>query len=382
MTGESAITGWFHGGPRIDGDVILPRNTTAAPRSTTGGRPDRVYVTRLIWFAAQCACRHSDPFVYEVNPLGPIEDDPHHTGRLDVAPSDLSDLASIAARTDFRRESGDSAMTTSARIVRRDRVPQWMVERCTEIRRAEYAVWSGWDLETWAKRHEELTGASFRTVVADGGVGPASDGPHERRIGALDRALGARATRPGALDRVLSARVTRPIVNPHERALRAPDRSLGGRRSTPPMVTVFVDYDGVVKSGADANDGGSLIDREVISRLAALPAELRWLSMRAERTRARALPGVPAAATVDDYPRSTWYATDGSWWKLKAMRAIVGTAEPFVWIDDELAHVPAAHEWANTREAPSLLIAPDASVGLTPEHLDRIDTFVATAQSL
>ena len=62
----------------------------------------------------------------------------------------------------------------------------------------------------------------------------------------------------------------------------------------------------------------------------------------------------------------------GDTWKLEAVRSAVGD-RPLVWIDDEL--FLDAYEWAQGRDAPTLLIRPSSSVGMTASHFDEICRF-------
>ena len=62
----------------------------------------------------------------------------------------------------------------------------------------------------------------------------------------------------------------------------------------------------------------------------------------------------------------------GDTWKLEAVRSAVGD-RPLVWIDDEL--FLDAYEWARGRDAPTLLIRPSSSVGMTASHFDEICRF-------
>jgi hypothetical protein len=48
---------------------------------------------------------------------------------------------------------------------------------------------------------------------------------------------------------------------------------------------------------------------------------------------------------------------------------------PFIWIDDDPDLMPKARRWARDIRSPSLLIQPDGAVGLTPEHIEQIQTF-------
>ncbi|MBT8241207.1 MAG: hypothetical protein KJN63_08270 [Acidimicrobiia bacterium] len=62
----------------------------------------------------------------------------------------------------------------------------------------------------------------------------------------------------------------------------------------------------------------------------------------------------------------------GDTWKLEAVKAFVGDRS-LVWIDDEL--YLDAYEWSRTRDAPTLLVCPSSSVGMTLGHFDQICQF-------
>jgi hypothetical protein len=62
----------------------------------------------------------------------------------------------------------------------------------------------------------------------------------------------------------------------------------------------------------------------------------------------------------------------GETWKLGAVRAFVGD-RPLVWIDDEL--FADARDWADHRPAPTLLIRPASSVGMTAAHFNQVCQF-------
>ncbi len=64
-------------------------------------------------------------------------------------------------------------------------------------------------------------------------------------------------------------------------------------------------------------------------------------------------------------------------WKLAGIDAYAGADRPLAWIDD--AHDPRCADWAQTRNAPTLLLATDPAVGLTRDHVDEL---LAWARSL
>lgn len=74
--------------------------------------------------------------------------------------------------------------------------------------------------------------------------------------------------------------------------------------------------------------------------------------------------------------QTTWAGTD-TWWKLKAAQAHVESHPDarIVWIDDDIAFDRAAVEWLKT-EPRVMGVCPESEVGLTPEHLDQIRSWI------
>jgi len=80
---------WWHGGPRIDGDWILPPKETGADCLTTqlgpeagheaGHDRDRVYVVNERHAAVLYGAVQTGGWVYLVEPAGHLEDDPDFT---------------------------------------------------------------------------------------------------------------------------------------------------------------------------------------------------------------------------------------------------------------------------------------------------------------
>jgi len=57
-------------------------------------------------------------------------------------------------------------------------------------------------------------------------------------------------------------------------------------------------------------------------------------------------------------------------WKVAAIDAFAGPSRALAWIDD--AHDERCHTWAIARAAPTLLIATEPAIGLTPEHIEEL----------
>lgn len=97
--------------------------------------------------------------------------------------------------------------------------------------------------------------------------------------------------------------------------------------------------------------------------------ELRWATTWEDSANESIGPllGLPELPVVRFVAERT-----GDTWKLEAVQAVVGN-RALVWIDDEL--FLDAYEWARTRQAPTLLIRPSSSVGLTSNHFDQVCQF-------
>lgn len=67
---------YWHGGDRIDGQHVLPPNATGVYRAEDPGS-SWVYVTPTRGLALTYACTCSNPWLYEVEPIGPVEQDPN-----------------------------------------------------------------------------------------------------------------------------------------------------------------------------------------------------------------------------------------------------------------------------------------------------------------
>ena len=63
-------------------------------------------------------------------------------------------------------------------------------------------------------------------------------------------------------------------------------------------------------------------------------------------------------------------------WKLGAIDAYAGAERPLAWIDDQFD--ASCHEWAQTRPAPTELVATDPAVGLTTDHVARLRAWATT----
>ena len=78
-------TRYYHGGPKIRGNWILPPSLTryaGSVHALSGGhpdtRPDMVFVTTNFQAALLFAVSHEEPYVYRVVPSPGIEHDPDH----------------------------------------------------------------------------------------------------------------------------------------------------------------------------------------------------------------------------------------------------------------------------------------------------------------
>jgi hypothetical protein len=84
------------------------------------------------------------------------------------------------------------------------------------------------------------------------------------------------------------------------------------------------------------------------------------------------LPGPLPLVAFDKFDRPP-----AAHWKLTGIDAYVGADRALAWIDD--AHDPGCTDWAQTRDAPTLLLATDPAVGLTHDHVQEL---LAWARSL
>lgn len=113
----SDVTRWWHGGPRIEGDLLLPPDDSGGPRSghrfslqsvpTEDVRTDQVFVVSDRLAAVMFASGWTKPWIYEVEPVGEL--------LLDE---------------DFEDDGIVSAMCGSARILRREKPSNHLVQKC------------------------------------------------------------------------------------------------------------------------------------------------------------------------------------------------------------------------------------------------------------
>jgi len=157
-------------------------------------------------------------------------------------------------------------------------------------------------------------------------------------------------------------------------------------------VRVFLDFDGVLNPegrppcdlladwrAATVNGVAISWSPTLAARLGRLAdhADVLWLTTWARNAQIHLTPllGLPSfeLAGVDHFE------TPWRWWKLDVVTELWNTdPRPFVWIDDDLTLFDEASDWVRgLGHERALAIAPDPSVGLTPDHLDTIDRFVA-----
>ena len=84
----------------------------------------------------------------------------------------------------------------------------------------------------------------------------------------------------------------------------------------------------------------------------------------APRSTCRASSGLPGG-----WP----HLTLGEGWKLEAIDTSLGAQRPLAWIDD--IHDVKEAAWAASREGPTLLVTTDPAVGLTDEHVTRLEAW-------
>lgn len=104
--------------------------------------------------------------------------------------------------------------------------------------------------------------------------------------------------------------------------------------------------------------------------------ELVWCSGWEDRANdylpfALGLPGPLPLIAFDDFDRPP-----AAHWKLAGIDAYAGAERPLAWVDD--AHDPRCDDWARARQAPTLLLATDPAVGLTPGHVAQLLAWART----
>lgn len=122
------MSGYWHGGPRIEGDWVLPADQLPGCISTRSVVPDddpfaadvdalydgsKVYVVNNRTAALIFAAGNRSPWIYEVEPLGPLEADPDFTpGQDSLVLSYTCDRARIVRR--FKPSSADVSLARAA----------------------------------------------------------------------------------------------------------------------------------------------------------------------------------------------------------------------------------------------------------------------------
>lgn len=71
---------WWHGGPRIVGDLVLPAKQTGVTPLDSDPTGEWVHVTSSRVAAVMFSCAQPVPWIYEVEPIGPLVDDPDRIG--------------------------------------------------------------------------------------------------------------------------------------------------------------------------------------------------------------------------------------------------------------------------------------------------------------
>lgn len=156
---------------------------------------------------------------------------------------------------------------------------------------------------------------------------------------------------------------------------------------------LFLDVDGVINpcdpwspiktSGAwrdwvTVPNAPAYVSPEMGRRLAALDAEIVWLTTWEDRANRRIVPvlGWDECRWAD---RSQF--EEEPWWKLDCVLRHVNLGRgPFIWIDDQIDSY--RDEWSAAfakveKDGPGLLISPTSEVGITISHLKLIEAFIA-----
>jgi hypothetical protein len=75
--------------------------------------------------------------------------------------------------------------------------------------------------------------------------------------------------------------------------------------------------------------------------------------------------------------KADYYQAMKSWWKLEQIRK---QTTPFIWVDDDIElyaiQHPHALDFLGEHEIPPLIICPESSEGLTPNHIDLMRQYV------
>lgn len=162
-----------------------------------------------------------------------------------------------------------------------------------------------------------------------------------------------------------------------------------------PIPLWLLDVDGVVNAVTrDIPDGYEQIRADgfaityrpaVMARIAALhtsgSVEVRWLTTWCDDAATTLAPslGLPDCAVegTEDHRAGN----PMGWWKADTAKRLsdADPERPLIWTDDDLDHAERNGEvdWLRDRTGPTLAIAPDWRNGISDEHLDRIEAFVA-----
>lgn len=157
-------------------------------------------------------------------------------------------------------------------------------------------------------------------------------------------------------------------------------------------VTLFLDVDGVVSPLPEAGDVlpwadfrrvphgfHCLVSRSMADALAALPVRLVWLTTWEEMANEVIAPvlGWDRLEVVERKAHA-----EEPWWKLNAVEAHIKASDggPFIWIDDDIAFEDQVRPSLESCPVRYLLISPESSVGITPEHIRAIGVWLGVAR--
>jgi len=128
---------------------------------------------------------------------------------------------------------------------------------------------------------------------------------------------------------------------------------------------LFLDVDGVIVVGVGYVPGGTGARvRELANRF-----DLVWATGWEHRANTHLLSPLGLSEELPTLTFDGKARFGSSTWKTKPVKAYAGD-RPIAWLDDNFV---ARHElWAAHRSAPTLLVRVDSSVGLTPEHVERL----------
>ncbi len=114
--------------------------------------------------------------------------------------------------------------------------------------------------------------------------------------------------------------------------------------------------------------------KDMVSALETLPLARLWLTTWQSKVEEWGM-NQALGWDVDWIPLQ--FSLSGRFTKLDPMQDFCETNPhtPFVWIDDDYAMDLVVRPWAKRMSAPNLIIRPQSTVGITPQHIAQIQEF-------